>query len=97
MNVDLSGLVAELKDAEEAKTFVPPEVSEYVIQRIYGPLLRGEKVRFAELDFTAFSDEDLHDLERRIDASEYEYRCLANLNLVFCEAAPISTAVRAFC
>ena len=58
MHIDAHGLVAALKEAPEAQRISCQEVSGYVMEHIFMPLRRGEPVRFADLDFEAFTDED---------------------------------------
>ena len=95
--INLKLLVSALNEAKEETTFPACNVSEYVMEHIYKPLLRGERVAFSDLDFSAFDDDDLQALEHWLEEQDHRHSRLANLNLVFCEAVPVSAAARAFC
>lgn len=96
-SIDLMQMVKKLRTAEEEQTFTPPPISPYVRQHIYEPLLRGEQVLFADLDFTAFTDDNLDELEQHISLLIQNTSRLETLNEVFCRRDPASVARRAFC
>lgn len=96
-SIDCRRLVEKLRGAEGEQAFTPPEVSPYVLRHIYEPLLRGEEVLFADLDFTAFDEDDLRGLAGYIDASVRSTSALITLNGVFCRKEPASLTRRAFC
>lgn len=97
MNIDLKLLALGLMEAEEEKTFPLPPINPYVLRHIYEPLLRDETVRFSELNFAAFDDSDLTDLETMLEECGDTERRLASLNGLLCGAPPVSVSVRAFC
>ena len=97
MKLDLNAIVEELMETEEMPTFLVPEVSDYVLTHIYEPLLRGETLRFSDLDFDAFGNSDLSDLETMIDARGQMKARLCSLNNTFCKAGAVSVQKRAFC
>ncbi len=97
MKLELDVFVKTLATAEEQATFTPPEVSDYVLKNIYEPMLRDEDVLFADLDFDAFSDEDLDDLENMIEQCDSVERKLKSLNSVFCKSMPVTRLEKAFC
>lgn len=96
-NVDFKTLVTKLRATEDQPTFTPPSISPYVRQHIYEPLLRGEQVLFAELDFTAFNSYDINELEDYIGSIMENTTHLKNLNKIFCCVGPVSMTQRAFC
>ena len=62
MQVNILHLVAAL---QKEPAFVHPEMdigTTYLFSHVYTRMVRGEKVRLSELDFTAFEEEDLHSL-----------------------------------
>lgn len=95
--IDISVLAGALRTAPDSPTFIPPSVSPYVMEHIYEPLLRGERVLFSELDFSAFVDGDLDDLEGMVYKSNESYERLQRLGMVFRKAAPVSLTRRTFC
>ena len=97
MEIDFDALLAGFRDAKEEKTFKKKAVSDYVMSRIYEPLLRNEEVLYANLDFTRFDADDLWELMRLLEDSMKMTWKLADLNRVFCQAKPASVGCRAFC
>ena len=97
MEVDFDSLLASFRDAKEEKTFTEKAVSDYVMSRIYEPLLRNEEVLYANLDFTRFDADDLWDLAERLEDGWRMTSKLACMNRVFCDAEPVSVGCRAFC
>ena len=97
MHIEPSGLIAALKEAPEGRSSPPCEVCDYVLEHIYRPLLRDKPVFFADLDFEAFTIEDIDDLIQWLEQRERTTSCLCKLGMVFCNAAPVSRPDRAFC
>lgn len=97
MRVESGGLVAALREAPEEQTLSPYEVSEYVMEHIFKPLRQDKTLSFADLDFKAFTDEDIRELETWIERREHMTDRLANLGNIFCGAEPVSRPGRAFC
>ena len=97
MHIDASGLVAALKKAPEERLTQDRDVSEYVMEHIFLPLRRGEPVVFADLDFEAFTDEDIWGLRGWIEHRERIAYRLSDLAKIFCGAKPVSRTGRAFC
>ena len=97
MHIEPSGLIAALKEAPEGQSSPPGEVCDYVLEHIYRPLLQDELVFFADLDFEAFTIEDIDDLNQWLEQRERTTSCLCKLGMVFCNAAPVSRTGRAFC
>lgn len=97
MHIDASGLVAALKEAPEERTSPHRAVSEYVMEHIFMPLRQGEPVVFADLDFEAFTDEDIWSLRGWIEQRERIAYRLSDLAGIFRRAKPVSRPGRAFC
>ena len=97
MSINLDVLTQNLLEAEDAKTFTPPQVNDYVLRHIYEPLLRDETVCFAELNFKAFCNEDLRALANFLEACGAVEQRLATFSQKLCNAPPVSRLVRAFC
>ena len=97
MHVDASGLVAALKKAPEERLTQDRDVSEYVMEHIFLPLRRGVPVAFADLDFEAFTDDDIWGLRGWIEQREHLSRRLYDLAGIFRRAKPVSRTGRAFC
>lgn len=97
MHIDASGLVAALKEAPEERMSPCQAVTEYVMEHIFVPLRRNEPVFFADLDFEAFTDEDIWSLRGWIEQRELISRSLYDLSRLFRNAKPVSRTGRAFC
>ncbi|MBQ9719975.1 MAG: hypothetical protein IJV64_04690 [Oscillospiraceae bacterium] len=96
MEVKIKTLAEELREAEE-DPFEAGAVSDYVMEHIFEPLRRGERLFFKDVDFSRFSQEDIGDLYNYIDRRDAYYSSLCNLNAIFCRATPVSVKARAFC
>lgn len=94
--INMKLLLQQLTDVKDS-TFELPPISDYVMERIFKPLLADQKVSYTELDFTRFSGSDIDDLENMLEERERQKNRLEQLNLVFCAAEPISVKRRAFC
>ena len=97
MKIDLRELAALLSAVEGQQTFGYRNAPDYVLKHIYEPLLQGKKLRFADLDFEAFNEDDLNALEEWINDRGYAFSRLCRLNEHFSNAVPVSAAARAFC
>ena len=97
MHIDASGLVAALKEAPEERTPPRQMVSEYVLEHIFSPLRRNEPVLFTDLDFEAFTDEDIWSLRGWIEQREKIVNRLSDLASIFRIAKTVSRTDRAFC
>lgn len=96
MEVQIETLAKELQAAEE-DPFEAGAVSDYVMERIFEPLRREERLFFKDLDYSRFSREDIRDLYNYIDCRDAYHNSLCNLNAIFCRAIPASVKARAFC
>lgn len=73
------------------------EVSAYVLTHIFAPLREKHKVMFADLDFSAFTVEDLDALRSMLSNEEERLERLLRLQDILCAAEPKAAAVRRFC
>ena len=97
MHISASNLIGALKEAPENQLMPRREVSEYVLEHIFMPLRRGDPIIYANLDFEAFSGEDLNDLRDWIEMRDHISRRLEDLTAIFRAAKPVSRPGRAFC
>ena len=97
MHIEASGLVAALKEAPDERTPPCQAVPEYVMEHIFAPLRRNEPVFFADLDFEAFTDEDIWVLRGWIEQRERIVYRLSDLEKIFRAAKPVCRTGRAFC
>ena len=73
------------------------EVSAYVLTHIFAPLREKHKVMFADLDFGAFTEEDLDALRDMLSSEEERLDRLLRLQDILCAAKPKAAAARCFC
>ena len=62
ITVSISRLLEAINEAHEFKLPAMNAGTEYLYDRLYRRLSRGESVRVSELDFNAFEDEDISSL-----------------------------------
>ena len=72
-------------------------VSTYVLTHILAPLRANGCVMFADLDFDAFTEEDLDDLCRMLSEEEERQNQTSWLQRSLRAAKPKAAAVRRFC
>ena len=97
MKIDLFKLLKGLEALPHTPAPKPKKVSPYVLTHILKPLKAGDFVSFADLDFGAFTEEDLDDLRDMLSASEsrqYRLNCLCG---AFCHSEPKAASQRKFC
>ena len=97
MDLDLKHFASIIQQTETKSEIDFPIVSDYVMKHIYEPLRRGEKIRFADLDFHAFGEEDLRELNELMEAYEHLEHRLIQISRHFCETASRAVRYRAFC
>ena len=66
LKIDLSMLLKGLEALPHTPTPKPKKVSPYVLTHILAPLKNDDCIRFADLDFEAFSEEDIDSLYREV-------------------------------
>lgn len=97
MKIDLFMLVKNLNALPHTPVSEAENVSPYVLKHILEPLKTDNYVSFADLDFGAFTEEDLDALRDMLSAAEsrqYRLNCLCG---TFCDSAPKAAAQRKFC
>lgn len=96
MHIDPSGLAAALAETPEEHV-LPYEGNSYVMEHLYMPLQQDLPLCFAYLDFDAFSDDDIQELDHWIDEKRNVKNRLISLGHIFCAAQPVSRSNRVFC
>ena len=97
MKIDLSMLIKELKALPHMPVPEPENISPYVLTNILAPLRKDDCIRFADLDFEAFTEEDIDSLYSALsDAEDREHR-LNHLRSTFDHSKPKAAAQRKFC
>ena len=97
MKIDISKLIKGLETLPHTPAPKPKKVSPYVLTHILEPLKTDDYVRFADLDFGAFTEEDLDDLRDALSVVEdrqYRLNCLCG---AFCHSEPKAASQRKFC
>ena len=97
MKIDLSKLLKGLEALPHTPAPKPKKVSPYVLTHILEPLKTDDYVRFADLDFGAFTEEDLDDLRDALSVVEDRQYRLNRLCSAFCHSEPKAAAQRKFC
>ena len=97
MKIDLSKLLKGLEALPHTPALDPENVPPYVLTHILKPLKTDNYVSFADLDFGAFTEEDIDSLYSALsDAEDREHR-LNHLRSTFDHSNPKAAAQRKFC
>ena len=97
MKIDLSKLLKGLEALPHTQALDPENVPPYVLTHILEPLKTDDYVRFADLDFGAFTEEDLDDLRDALSVVEDRQYRLNRLCGAFCHSEPKAASQRKFC
>ena len=97
MKIDLSKLLKGLEALPHMPVPEPENISPYVLTHILEPLKTDHAVSFMELDFEAFTEEDLENLYRALAETEDKEQRLNHLCSTFCNSEPKAAAQRKFC
>ena len=97
MKIDLSKLLKGLESLPHTPAPEPENISPYVLTHILEPLKTDNYVCFADLDFGAFTEEDLENLYRALAETEDKEQRLNHLCSTFCNSEPKAAAQRTFC
>lgn len=97
MDLDLKHFASIIQQTESKSDIDLPVVSDYVMKHIYEPLRRDEPVRFSALDFEAFGEADLQELNELMEAYSHMEHRLIQLSRRFCETETSTVRHRAFC
>ena len=97
MKIDFSMLVKNLDALPHMPVPEPENISPYVLTNILAPLKNDDCIHFADLDFEAFTEEDIDSLYSALsDAEDREHR-LNRLRSIFDHSKPNAAAQRKFC
>ena len=97
MKIDLSILAKELTLLQHTPAPEPKNVPPYVLTHILEPLSAGKPVRFADLNFEAFDENDLNSLCDALFETEDRADRLKHLWSIFYRSEPKAAAQRKFC
>ena len=97
MKIDLSKLLKGLEALLHTPALEPENVPPYVLTHILKPLKTVDFVSFADLDFGAFTEDDLDDLRESLSVVEDRQYRLNRLCGAFCHSEPKAAAQRKFC
>ena len=97
MKIDLSKLFKGLEALPHMPVPEPENVPPYVLTHILDPLKNDDCICFADLDFEAFTEEDIENLYRALAETEDKEQRLNHLCSTFCNSEPKAAAQRTFC
>lgn len=97
MKADLDMLVMRLVMEKEGMVLPPANCSEYLIDHVFLPLLRGESVSFNAIDYTAFDQNDVRDLFEYNESVSRAAQALGQMIQRVETIAPIARSVRQYC
>ena len=97
MKIDISKLIKGLETLPHTPAPKPKKVSPYVLTHILEPLKTDDYVRFADLDFGAFTEEDIDSLYGALSEAEDREHRLNHLCSPFCNSEPKAATQRTFC
>ena len=97
MKIDFSMLVKNLDALPHMPVPEPENISPYVLTHILEPLKTDKAVSFMELDFEAFTEEDIDSLYSALSEAEDREHRLNHLHSTFDHSNPKAAAQRKFC
>ena len=97
MKIDLSKLLKGLEALPHTPAPEPENVPPYVLMHILAPLRKDDCIRFADLDFEAFTEEDIDSLYGALSEAEDREHRLNHLCSTFCNSEPKAAVQRKFC
>ena len=97
MKIDLSKLLKGLEALPYMPVPEPENISPYVLTNILAPLRKDDCIRFADLDFEAFTEEDIDSLYGALSEAEDREHRLNRLRSIFDHSKPNAAAQRKFC
>ena len=97
MKIDLSKLLKGLEALPHTPAPEPENVPPYVLTNILAPLKNDDCIRFADLDFEAFTEEDIDSLYGALSEAEDKAQRLNHLCSTFCNSEPKAAVQRKFC
>ena len=97
MKIDLSKLMRALEALPHTPPPKPDNIPLYVLTHILEPLKTDKAVSFMELDFEAFTEEDIDSLYSALSEAEDREHRLNHLRSTFDHSNPKAAAQRKFC
>ena len=97
MKIDLSKLMRALEALPHTPPPKPDNIPLYVLTHILEPLKTDKAVSFMELDFEAFTEEDIDSLYGALSEAEDREHRLNHLRSTFDHSKPKAAAQRKFC
>ena len=97
MKIDLSKLMRALEALPHTPPPKPDNIPLYVLTHILEPLKTDKAVSFMELDFEAFTEEDIDSLYGALSEAEDREHRLNHLRSTFDHSNPKAAAQRKFC
>lgn len=97
MKIDLSKLMRALEALPHTPPPKPDNIPLYVLTHILEPLKTDKAVSFMELDFEAFTEEDIDSLYGALSEAEDREHRLNRLRSTFDHSNPKAAAQRKFC
>ena len=97
MKIDISKLIKGLETLPHTPTPEPENVPPYVLTNILAPLKNDDYIHFADLDFEAFTEEDIDSLYGALSEAEDREHRLNHLRSTFDHSKPNAAAQRKFC
>ena len=97
MTIDLSNLLKGLEALPHMPVPEPENISPYVLTHILAPLKNDDCICFADLDFEAFTEEDIDSLYGALSEAEDREHRLNRLRSIFDHSKPKAASQRKFC
>ena len=97
MKIDLSKLLKGLEALLHTPALEPENVPPYVLTHILEPLKTDHAVSVMELDFAAFTEEEIDSLYGALSEAEDREHRLNHLRSTFDHSKPKAAAQRKFC
>ena len=97
MKIDLSKLMRALEALPHTPPPKPDNIPLYVLTHILEPLKTDKAVSFMELDFEAFTEEDIDSLYGALSEAEDREHRLNHLRSTFDHSNPKAAVQRKFC
>lgn len=97
MQVSLQLLQDKLASAPEEETVDSSAVNPYLLNDVLRPLLRGESLRYGDVDYSRFEADDIRALSYYCDCVERMKYRLQGLIGTISSVAPCACTARAFC
>ena len=97
LKLDLNLLQMRFSQAEQTETVSTENVNPYLLEHIIRPLLRGETIRYGDVDYDRFEDEDLRSASGYCDEIGHTEYKLSQLQNDIAGLNPCACKLRTFC